>query len=83
MTDDNLSQERVRELLASGEATPLLAGTEVGPTWYADRWWHIPTGAAEDSDYQAVGPELSARFDQLLVRAKAIEEVQAELDGRR
>ncbi|TCC08208.1 hypothetical protein [Kribbella soli] len=83
MTDDKLSQERVRELLDSGEATPLLAGMEVGPTWYADRWWYIPDEAADDADYQPAGPELSEEFDRLRVRAQAIEDVQAELDGRR
>jgi hypothetical protein len=82
MTDDKLSQERMRELLASGDATPMLAGMEVGPTWYADRWWYIPTEAAEDADYQPADPEKSERFDRLRRRAEAVERVQAELDGR-
>jgi hypothetical protein len=82
MTDDNLSQERMRELLDSGAATPMLAGTEVGPTWYAGRWWYIPVEAAEDADYQPADPEKSERFDSLRRRAEAVERVQAELDGR-
>ncbi|MGW6196755.1 hypothetical protein ACWF0M_11475 [Kribbella sp. NPDC055110] len=83
MTDDKLSQERVREFVESGAATPLLAGTEVGPTWYRDRWWYVPADAAEDADYQPADPELSQEFDRLRVRVLAIEDVQAELDSRR
>ena len=83
MTDGYLSADVVRELLESGAATPLLAGTEVGPTWYADRWWYVPTDAADDADYQPAGPELSEEFDRLRVRVQAIEDVQAELDSRR
>ncbi|MFC6159589.1 hypothetical protein [Kribbella jiaozuonensis] len=82
MTDDNISQDRMRELLDSGAATPMLAGTEVGPTWYADRWWYVPVGAAEDADYQPADPEQAERFDSLRRRAEAVERVQAELDGR-
>jgi hypothetical protein len=82
MTDGYLSADVVRELVESGAATPLLAGTEVGPTWYADRWWYVPTDAADDADYQAAGPELSEEFDRLRVRVQAIEDVQAELDSR-
>ncbi|WP_130388432.1 VC0807 family protein [Kribbella sp. VKM Ac-2569] len=82
MTDDKLSQARMRELLDSGEATPMLAGMEVGPTWYADRWWYIPAEAADDADYQPADPEKSERFDRLRRRAEAVDRVQAELDGR-
>jgi hypothetical protein len=83
MTDGYLSAAAVRELVRTGEAMPMLAGTEVGPTWYADHWWYVPSDAEEDADYQMAGPELSARFDKLRVRAQAVEDVQAELDGRR
>ncbi|TDW21548.1 hypothetical protein [Kribbella kalugense] len=82
MTDGHLSADVVRELIRTGEAKPLLAGTEVGPTWYADHWWYVPVGAADGADYQPADRELSAEFDRLRVRAQAIEDVQAELDGR-
>ncbi len=82
MTDDKLSQARMRELLDSGEATSMLAGMEVGPTWYADRWWYVPAEAAEDADYQPADPEKSERFDRLRRRAEAVDRVQAELDSR-
>ena len=79
---DYVTQDRMRELLDSGEATPMLAEMEVGPTWYAGRWWYIPVEAAEDADYQPTDPEKSERFDRLKRRAEAVERVQAELDGR-
>lgn len=82
MTDGYLSADVVRELVESGAATPLLAGTDVGPTWYADRWWYVPTDAADGADYLLAGPELSEEFDRLRVRVQAIEDVQAELDSR-
>lgn len=72
----------MRELIETGTATPMLAGMEIGPTWYADRWWYVPEDAAEDADYQPAGPELAGRFDKLRRRAEAVERVQAELDGR-
>jgi hypothetical protein len=83
VTDGNLSADVVHELVRTGEATPLLAGTEVGPTWYADRWWYVPSDAAEDADYLPAGPEMAAEFDRLRLRVQAIEAVQAELDGGR
>ncbi|MFF0345671.1 hypothetical protein [Kribbella sp. NPDC004875] len=83
MTDANLSAAAVRELVRTGEARPMLAGTEVGPTWYDGRWWYVPADAEEGADYQPAGPELAARFDKLRARAQAVEEVQAELDDRR
>jgi hypothetical protein len=82
VTDDKISQDRMRELLDSGAATPMLAGTEVGPAWYADRWWYVPVEAAEDADYQPADPDQAERFDGLRRRAEAVERVQAELDGR-
>ena len=72
----------MRELIDSGEATPMLQGMDVGPTFYADRWWYIPTEAADDADYQPAEEEMSARFAGLQRRADAIERVQAELDAR-
>jgi hypothetical protein len=78
----HLSQDRMRELLDAGEATPMLAGTDVGPTWYDGRWWYVPADAADDADYQAAEPEQAERFDKLRRRAEAVERVQAELDGR-
>ncbi|NIK58708.1 VC0807 family protein [Kribbella shirazensis] len=83
VTDDYVSQERMRELIDSDEATVMLAGAEVGPTWYGGRWWYVPAGAAEDAGYQVADPELSARFDKLRRRAEAVERVQAELDGQK
>jgi hypothetical protein len=79
---DYVSQQRMRELTASGAATPMLAEMEVGPTWHDGRWWYVPADAAQDADYEPADPELSTEFDRLRVRAQAIEEVQAELDGR-
>ena len=72
----------MRELIDSGEATPMLQGMEVGPTYHAGRWWYIPAGAADDADYQPADAEMSARFAGLQRRADAIERVQAELDAR-
>lgn len=72
----------MREFLDSGAATPMLAGTEVGPTLYAGRWWYVPVEAAEDADYQPADPEKSEAFDSLRRRAEAVERVEAELDGR-
>ncbi|MEU4192237.1 hypothetical protein AB0E69_10080 [Kribbella sp. NPDC026611] len=80
MTDGTLSAEEVRELVQSGAATPLLGGTEVGPTWYDDHWWFVPSDAPDDADYEVAGPELSAEFDRLRVRAEAIESVAARLE---
>jgi hypothetical protein len=82
MTDGKLSADVVPELVRTGEAIPLLAGTAVGPIWCADRWWYVPTDAPDDADYLPAGPELSADFDRLRRRARAIEAVQAELDGQ-
>lgn len=80
MSDETLAADVVRELVAEGAAEPLLAETEIGPTWYADRWWYVPV---DGTDYQAAGPEMSAEFDRLKLRVQAINDVQAELDGRR
>lgn len=79
---DYVSQERMRGLIDSGAATSMLAGMEVGPTWYDGRWWYIPAEAAEDADYQPADPEKAERFDRLRRRAEAVERVQAELDSR-
>jgi hypothetical protein len=79
---DDVTQERMRELIGSGAARPLLGGMEVGPTFYDGRWWSVPADAAEHASYQAAGPEQAARFDQLRRRADAAERVQAELDSR-
>lgn len=70
------------ELIDSGEATPMLRGMEVGPTFHADRWWYIPAEAADDADYQEADPELSDRFDNLRRRAQAVDQVQSELNER-
>lgn len=70
------------ELIDSGEATPMLRGMEVGPTFHADRWWYIPAEAADDADYQEADAELSDRFDKLRRRAKAVDQVQSELNER-
>ncbi|MFG1913189.1 hypothetical protein [Kribbella sp. NPDC048928] len=80
---DYVSQDRMAELIDSGEATPMLRGMEVGPTFHADRWWYIPAEAADDADYQLADPELSERFDRLRRRAEAVDRVQAELDEGR
>lgn len=73
----------MRELIDSGEATPMLQGMEVGPTFHAGRWWYIPAEAADEADYQPADAELSERFDRLRRRAEAVDRVQAELnDGR-
>ncbi|WP_350275241.1 hypothetical protein [Kribbella sp. HUAS MG21] len=82
MTDDYVSQARMRELIDDGSATVMLAGAEVSPTWYDGRWWYVPADAAEDADYQAAEPEQAERFDKLRRRAEAVERVQAELDAR-
>jgi hypothetical protein len=79
---DYVTQDRMRELIDAGEATPMLVGMEIGPTFYDDRWWYIPTEAADDADYQPADPEKAERFDSLKRRADAVERVQAELDGR-
>jgi hypothetical protein len=72
----------MRELIDSGAATPMLAGMEVGPTFYDGRWWYIPSEAAEDADYQPADEAEAARFDSLRRRSEAVDRVQAELDGR-
>jgi hypothetical protein len=70
------------ELIDSGEATPMLRGMEVGPTFHADRWWYIPADAADDAAYQPADPDLSERFNSLRRRAEAVDRVQSELDER-
>lgn len=80
MSDETLAADVVRELVAEGAATPLLAETVVGPTWYADRWWYVPV---DGTDYQPAGPDVSAEFDRLKLRVQSINDVQAELDGGR
>ena len=80
---DYVTQDRMRELIDSGEATPMLVGMEVGPTFYADSWWYIPAEAAEDADYRQADPEQAERFDKLRRRAEAADRVQAELDELR
>lgn len=79
VTDDYVSQARMRALIDDGSATVMRTGAEVGPTWYGGRWWYVPAGAA---DYQVADPEQSERFDKLRRRAEAVERAQAELDGR-
>ncbi|TCC23011.1 VC0807 family protein [Kribbella speibonae] len=83
VTDDYVSQERMRELIDGGAATPMLAGMEVGPTFYDERWWYVPAEAAEGADYQQADEAKAARFDSLRRRSEAADRVQAELDGRR
>jgi hypothetical protein len=72
----------MRQLTDSGQATSMLPGLEIGPTWYDGRWWYVPVEAPDDADYQPADQEKSESFDRLKRRADAIEQVQAELDGR-
>lgn len=75
MTDRSLSAEAVREVVRTGEATQLLGGFDVGPTWYADRWWYVPADAPDGADYQPADADLSERFERLRVRAERIDDV--------
>jgi hypothetical protein len=65
----------VQELVRSGEAKQLLAGTDVGPTWYDGQWWYVPSDAADDADYLVADAELAAEFDRLRVRVEHIDNV--------
>jgi hypothetical protein len=80
---DYVTQDRMRELIDRGDATPMLVGMEVGPTRYDGRWWYIPIEAADDADYEPADPEKAERFDKLRRRAEAADRVRAELDERR
>ncbi|HWD80319.1 MAG TPA: hypothetical protein VG497_15590 [Kribbella sp.] len=80
---DHVTQDRMRELIDTGEATPMLAGMDIGPTHYDGRWWYVPSEADDDADYQAADPDKAERFDALRRRAEAADRVQAELDEHR
>lgn len=68
----------MRQLVESEAARPLLEGFEISPTSYAGAWWYVPSGADDDADYVAAGPELSADFDRLRARADRIDAFLAE-----
>ncbi|MFD7159105.1 hypothetical protein ACFV9C_31225 [Kribbella sp. NPDC059898] len=79
---DYVAQDRMRRLIDSGAAKPMMDGMEVGPAFYDERWWYVPDDAADDADFESADAALSERFAGLRRRAEAIERVQAELDGR-
>ncbi|TDD61177.1 hypothetical protein E1263_08295 [Kribbella antibiotica] len=68
-----MTQSELQELIRTGAAAPLLAGTEIGPTWYDGQWWHIPGDAPDDADYELADAELSAQFDSLRRRTRLLE----------
>lgn len=75
MTQSSLSAAAMRELVAAGDAVPLLTGFDVGPTAYDGRWWYVPSDAGDDADFQLAGPELAAEFDRLRARSERIDDL--------
>lgn len=70
---DRVSVARMRELVRAGEARPLFAEFDVGPTECAGQWWHIPNDAPGGADYVPAGSELAETFDQTRVRLDRID----------
>ena len=78
MTESTLPAAAMRELVAAGDAVPLLTGFDVSPTAYDGRWWYVPSEAADDADYLVAGPELSAELDRLRARSERIDRLATE-----
>ncbi|GAA4554824.1 hypothetical protein GCM10023175_53730 [Pseudonocardia xishanensis] len=67
------------ELIAAGDAQPLLAEFDIGPVWWDRMWWVIPQGEGEvERGYLVAGDadqvELTALFFTLARSAEAVEE---------
>lgn len=59
-------------MVLAGTAVPLLAGAEVGPTWYDGQWWYVPADAPDGADYVVADAEMAEEFDRLRVRAERV-----------
>jgi hypothetical protein len=78
MAETTMAATAMHDLVRDHAAEPLLAGAEVGPTWYAGSWWYVPSEAPDDADYQRADPDLSREFDALRRRAGRIAEASGE-----
>jgi hypothetical protein len=82
MSTERVAAAQMRQLVESGTARPLLSGFEIGPTWYAGAWWHVPADGSDGPNYHRAGPELSADLDRLKERSDRIDAVLAEAEAR-
>jgi hypothetical protein len=73
MTDGSIPAAAMGELVAAGQAKPLLTGFDVSPTSYDGRWWYVPSGSDDDADYLLADADLSANFDRLRERADRLD----------
>lgn len=58
----------------------MFAEFDVGPTFYAGRWWHIPNDAPADADYVPAGPQLAKSFECTRTRLDRIDAFMARTE---
>lgn len=69
-----ISTAQMDAFVRAGTATALLPAFDVGPTRYADRWWHVPHG---NPGYVIAGPDDAARYAEIGERATRLEALAA------
>jgi hypothetical protein len=66
-----ISQHDMRLLLRRDEAHALMRDHFPIPVRIDDTWWHVPTAAPVDGDFEPAPPAAAAEFDRLAAKLAA------------
>lgn len=73
---ERISLEDMAALIESEQAEPLITAFDIGPTRYADRWWHLPDG---QQTYQPVTAAQAELLDAAKIESDRADTVLAEV----
>lgn len=71
----------IEELVAAGEAIALMPEFDVGPTWYQDMWWIVPTGEW-DRGFAVASEQDQAEFSRMFLRLHRSQQLHREHQRR-
>jgi hypothetical protein len=78
----HIDPQEMTDLVARGEARPLMAGYDPVPIHHDNTWWHIPADAAPDAPYVPATAEQHQIFDDLAHRLALADAAVAADAGR-
>ncbi|ALL79689.1 hypothetical protein AD006_31525 (plasmid) [Pseudonocardia sp. EC080610-09] len=67
----------IEELVAAGEAIALMPEFDVGPTWYRDMWWIVPTGEW-DRGFAVASEQDQAEFSRMFLKLHRSQQLVSE-----
>ncbi|GAA4554723.1 hypothetical protein [Pseudonocardia xishanensis] len=81
MSEHEIAQPTMRQLIDDGAAAALLNDHFPVPARYRDNWWHVPSEADPDAPFRPAVEEVASEFEAMHRRRRAAD-LAADSHGR-